>query len=220
MVPTLHSSSPTNQKLILSLAIALPLIVVLAVVMGVVHCILKRHRKKLEARTRPVADVEAARPTLPSIPEATVMPTVYTPYPQRPGASEPRGPYINHRRTLSADHGYVPPRLSRSVSATAHMHASRTMSSYPNNAVPPIPSDLQPLAYSLSRPVLQIPRPLSPLQRHPVNAPPIYDYVTSRPLSRSFSATDHVIPSRSASMTEANFSKPLPAVPGLQVRNV
>ncbi|KAF2245429.1 hypothetical protein BU26DRAFT_568015 [Trematosphaeria pertusa] len=123
--PTLKQSNVTPKglppKVTLILAITLPCIVILAVVMGIVHCILKRHRKKLE--TNRCEDAEAQMPVAvappqrsPRLPNITVDTAV--PYQASVAFPPPQPQLLSPAHALGSQNG-VQARTARLAGATS-----------------------------------------------------------------------------------------------------
>lgn len=75
--PKISSPSGLPPNVILILCITFPIIVVLAMVMGVVHLILKRHRRKLQAKKGMQGGTHQQLPTA-RLPSVTVVPNAPT----------------------------------------------------------------------------------------------------------------------------------------------
>lgn len=123
-IPTISNTS-VHSKLFIILIITLPLIVLLALVMGIVHCILKRHRRKLNRKLNP--DIEANKtldtrnPRLPRIDTAFASPPTTT------GPSTLLFPSREDRLANQARRASIqaPVQLARHASATGHIIPSR-----------------------------------------------------------------------------------------------
>ncbi|KAF2732932.1 hypothetical protein EJ04DRAFT_565548 [Polyplosphaeria fusca] len=193
-----YNNASLRSRLILILSIILPLVVVLAVVMAGVHCILKRHKRKLAKNHQADIEKSSERPT--QLRVMTDFPTPELNIEEGFGAAPPVPPkddkWLTRARSKSLGKilspiqeqphlltPYPPLTHNRSFSATAHLNPTRTLS---GPLAKPTRPAVRPLSRSLTGPTGAYPRNVLRTYAGPVpRMPPMRDPSFSGPAFES-----------------------------------